>query len=198
MATLSAGQIAFVAKGAGFSGDSLVTAVAIALAESSGNADAVGDVALQTGTWGPSVGLWQIRSLNVQKNTGGQRDEVANHNPATNAKNAFAISSSGTNFHPWSTFGSGAYLAHIGAARTGAGAPNANGIPAGLNTSGSAPVSGGGINPFTALLNGSLWLRIAAFIVGGALLIFALLKVTGADTAVTSAIKSTVKVAAFA
>src|SRR5208282_634628 len=52
---LSASEIAGYASAAGFSGPDLQVAVAVALAESSGNPSAIGDLTL-----GVSVGLWQI------------------------------------------------------------------------------------------------------------------------------------------
>src|SRR4051794_12948412 len=98
---VNAEEIARVAYDAGFRGDNLKVAVAVALAESGGRPDAKGDVGLQSPKWGPSIGLWQIRSLNAEKGTGGQRDEQANLDPATNARHAFDVAGNGTNFHPW-------------------------------------------------------------------------------------------------
>lgn len=108
------------------------TAAAVAYAESSGNPGAMGDIKLQTSTWGPSVGLWQIRSLNAQRGRGGQRDAGANTDPLTNARNAVAISNNGTNFGPWSTFKSGAYRRYLNGAAGGS-------LPAGV----TAPGAGG-------------------------------------------------------
>jgi hypothetical protein len=111
---LSVNQAAQYARAAGFNGGSLSTALAVAIAESGLRPDAKGDVSLQNGTWGPSVGLMQIRSINAQKGTGGQRDENTNTNPGTNMRNAFAISSGGSNWQPWSTYKSGGYRQHLG------------------------------------------------------------------------------------
>lgn len=108
---------AAAAYNAGFRGDALVTAVAIAGAESSFNPGAVGDVGLQNSKWGPSVGFWQVRTLN---NPGAYTGVDAMRNQNTiggssianiqnNANAAYAISNGGTNFQPWSTFTSGAY-----------------------------------------------------------------------------------------
>ncbi|GAA2844303.1 hypothetical protein [Crossiella cryophila] len=117
-------QIAQHAYDAGFRGDQLNTAVAVALAESSGRPGAQGDLTLQNATWGPSVGLWQIRSLNPGRGTAleqTQRDRVANLDPATNATNAFAISNNGNNFGAWSTFTNGDYQRYLDRARTASG-----------------------------------------------------------------------------
>ncbi|HTI22194.1 MAG TPA: type VII secretion target [Kutzneria sp.] len=121
MPTISAQQIAQHAYNAGFRGDALTTAVAVALAESHGDTGIHGDVNLQTGTWGPSVGLWQIRSLNPGHGTAAEqalRNAQANADPATNARHAYAISRHGTNFGPWSTYTNGAYRGYLSQART--------------------------------------------------------------------------------
>lgn len=99
------------AYNAGFRGDALVTAVAIAGAESSHNPEAVGDVGLQNAKWGPSVGLWQMRTLNDPSayagSVDGGRDINAlsgTSNVQNNANLAYALSKGGTNFRPWTTF----------------------------------------------------------------------------------------------
>jgi soluble lytic murein transglycosylase-like protein len=107
-------QIATVASIAGFTGDDLATAVAIALAESSGNPAAVGDAALAP-TRGPSIGLWQI-------NTGSAaHPEYAGvdlTDPQTNANAAYSIYLV-SGFRPWSTYTSGAYAAYLESALSG-------------------------------------------------------------------------------
>lgn len=109
-------QIAGAAWTAGFRGHSLTTAVAVAMAESNGDPRAQGDVSLEDATWGPSVGLWQIRSYNSELGSGGTRDARANLNPLTNARHAYQVSNQGRDWGPWSTFTSGAYRAFMGAA----------------------------------------------------------------------------------
>lgn len=97
------GSIPDVASKAGFSGSDLSIAVAIALAESSGNPNAVGDN-------GDSIGLWQINLPN--------HPEYANvdlTDPQTNANAAFAIyQQAGNSFTPWTTFKTGAYQQYMG------------------------------------------------------------------------------------
>ena len=117
MAILSAKEVAEHCHAAGFSGESLVTIVAIAKGESGFNAAAVGDVGLQDGTWGPSVGLLQVRSLESQKGTGAIRDELANFDPGHNAAAGWEISSRGRKFQPWSVFTSGTYKQFLAAVR---------------------------------------------------------------------------------
>lgn len=110
---LSSADIAKVASSAGFEGDDLATAVAVALAESSGNPSAVGDLNI---TPGGSIGLWQV---NLKAHPEYSADELTD--PQTNANAAFAIyQAAGGTFRPWSTFNSGAYLAHLDSATAGA------------------------------------------------------------------------------
>ncbi|GEM_PF-2544881 len=69
-----------------------VTALAVALAESSGNPTACGD-------GDQSIGLWQI---NMPKHEEYTRDELMN--PEKNAEAAVAVSSNGSNWNPWCTW----------------------------------------------------------------------------------------------
>jgi hypothetical protein len=98
-------QIGAYAYQAGVTSQSgLQAAIAIALAESSGNPNATGDVALQNATWGPSLGLWQIRSVKAETGKGTVRDANQLKNPAFNAKSMYSISGGGKNWSPWSTW----------------------------------------------------------------------------------------------
>ena len=102
--------IAGVASQAGFSGLDLVTAVAVAYAESSGNPQAVGDN-------GNSIGLWQINLPNHPEYQG-----VDLTDPQTNANAAFAIySAAGNSFSPWTTFKTGAYQSNLDQAQSDVG-----------------------------------------------------------------------------
>jgi hypothetical protein len=112
MANWTVAQLYALAASTGFADP--VTAAAIAMAETGGNPDAVGDTSI-TPPYG-SVGLWQI---NVAAHP--QYDPQALHDPNTNAAAALAISSGGTNFQPWSTFNSGAYQQFVPAAQAAAG-----------------------------------------------------------------------------
>lgn len=137
MTNLSADQIAAYAYQAGFRGQALTIAVAVALAESGGRSDARGDTTLTDRTWGPSIGLWQIRSLWTDKGSGGQRDELANKDPRTNARHAYQISGHGQNWQPWSTYTNGAYRTHLTQARAAAQHASAN------HGAGAGPTRGG-------------------------------------------------------
>jgi hypothetical protein len=110
VAQLTDQQIARHVIDAGFVGDDRAVGVAIVLAESSGRTDARGDVGLMTDKWGPSIGLFQIRSLHVEKGTGGTRDELANLDPFTNARHARTIFLEAGGWRPWSTFLHDTYL----------------------------------------------------------------------------------------
>src|SRR5216684_2897645 len=103
---MNASDIATYARQAGFSGNDLATAVAIALAESSGNPTVVGDLNL---TPGGSVGLWQI---NLKAHPDLAAGDLTD--PQTNANAAYAVyQAAGNSFHPWTTYKTGAYTAYL-------------------------------------------------------------------------------------
>lgn len=117
---LSPATIARYAYAAGFRGQALTIAIAIALAESSGDRFARGDTSLANSTWGSSIGLWQVRSLKAEYGSGGVRDAFRLTDPAFNAKSAFSISGGGTNFNPWTQFKNGTYQRFMGQAQAAA------------------------------------------------------------------------------
>lgn len=105
---MNASDVAAYAARAGFTGDNLVWIVAIAGRESGYDANAQGDLGIQTDVWGPSVGLYQIRTLKAQTGTGADRDIKALlpngvGNAARQSAAAFTISAGGVNRSPWST-----------------------------------------------------------------------------------------------
>ena len=105
-------QIALVAQKAGFTGRNLIMAVAVALAESGGNADAEGDV-----TIGGSFGLWQVFCMaHPDLIPPSDPDSVAWYDPYQNARFAYQISG-GENWYPWSTYKHGTYQAFMDDAR---------------------------------------------------------------------------------
>jgi Lysozyme like domain len=108
--TLQISQLLGLASQAGFSGADLATAVAVALAESSGNPDAYNPERAAGAAEGHgSFGLWQIY-LEAHPEFAGQNL----FDPQTNAAAAYAVySAAGNSFRPWSTFVSGAYLTHL-------------------------------------------------------------------------------------
>jgi hypothetical protein len=119
MSVLSVQAVARACHDAGFTGERLVTIVAIARAESGLDPSAVGDRDLVDDVWGPSIGLLQIRSLHRDKGTGRTRDELANVEPGHNARAGWEISGHGSTFGPWSTFASGAHRLHVASVRRG-------------------------------------------------------------------------------
>ena len=107
--TISATEAARYLAGAGFKGEALVTAVAVAMGESGLNTGAMGDTTITGGGWGPSIGLMQIRSRTSGDEANGWRDGSQLTDPTFNAKAAYAISNGGTNFGPWTVYSKGIY-----------------------------------------------------------------------------------------
>lgn len=123
----SAPEIAELAWAAGIRDPgALATAVAVAIAESGGNPKKIGDKGLQDEKWGPSVGLWQIRSLKAEQGKGTIRDASKLTDPAFNARSMFSISGGGKNWDAWSVthpsdpLGYMRYVAAQGTAETAA------------------------------------------------------------------------------
>lgn len=116
LAVLQPSDIAALASSAGFVGSDLITAVAVALAESGGNPNAYNaETAAGAPTGKGSYGLWQIY-LNAHPEFAG--DNL--YDPAANANAAYSIySASGGSFRAWSTFKSGAYQAFLDSANAG-------------------------------------------------------------------------------
>ncbi|SFO03929.1 hypothetical protein SAMN04487980_10486 [Streptomyces sp. cf124] len=112
---MSLPELRALAAEAGFTGDDIKIAAAVAMAESKGDAGAVGDQHLVDNKWGPSIGLFQIRTLKHP----GQfsppdtlRIEGKLKNPLYNAKTAKAIKHA-HNWKQWSTFVNGAYKQYM-------------------------------------------------------------------------------------
>jgi len=114
------GDVARLARGAGFKGNALITAIAVAGAESgfrskASNRNSNGSI---------DRGYWQINSVHGNQST---------FSPTGNARAAFNISSGGSNWRPWVTYNTGAYRRYLNQARAAAG-----------SISGSATKAGGG------------------------------------------------------
>lgn len=148
MATLTLAQVYALARGAGLPHDQAVTAAAIAAAESGLRSDALGDTGITNAQWGPSVGLWQIRSLKAEYGTGRSRDQSRLTDPGFNARSMYEISSAGRNWSPWSVYTSGSYRNHLAAAQAAAGAPSSP-------TSPTSPTYPGSVSPTSVSLRGS-------------------------------------------
>jgi murein DD-endopeptidase MepM/ murein hydrolase activator NlpD len=99
----------------GFRGKSLRTAFAVALAESGGRPSAIGDVDLQDKKWGPSYGIFQIRSLKNWQNHDGKgssdpwRNAKKLRDPKFNIEAAWVKSSKGKKWEAWSAYNNGAF-----------------------------------------------------------------------------------------
>ncbi len=111
--TMDPVEVARVLASAGFKGEALVTALAVAFGESGLDPGAAGDVNIQGGGWGPSLGLMQIRS----HAEGGWRDASQLTDPGFNARAAFAISNGGTDFDAWAVYSKGIYQKYVDQAR---------------------------------------------------------------------------------
>lgn len=117
-ASAAADLCAKVASRAGFSGDSLVTAVAVGMGESSCRPDAYNSNGPTKGCPNGSVdrGLWQINNCwhpSVSKNCA--------YDAQCNASAAYRISAKGANFKPWVAYTNGSYRNHLDDARAAVG-----------------------------------------------------------------------------
>lgn len=108
MPTLDPTQIATLAYHAGFRGQDLVNATAIAMAESGGQTD----IHPVDSNGKVSYGLFQLNAINPQISN-------ADLDPVKNATDAYAMFQK-DGFSPWSTYNSGAYQTHLSAAETAA------------------------------------------------------------------------------
>ena len=95
---------------AGFRGDALEVAYAVAMAESSGKTDAHND---DETTGDDSYGLFQINMLGAmgpeRREQYGLKKDDDLFDPATNARVAFQLSQGGKDWKPWTTYVNGAY-----------------------------------------------------------------------------------------
>ena len=117
-ARAAADVCASVGSRAGFTGDRLVTAVAVGMGESSCRPNAQNATGPTKGCPNGSVdrGLWQINSCwhpSVSKSCA--------YDAQCNANAAYRISSRGGNFRPWVAYANGSYRNHLDAARAAVG-----------------------------------------------------------------------------
>lgn len=94
---LTVEQLRTLATSVGFTGEAVDVAAAVAMAESGGDPAAIGDS-------GTSFGLWQVNLPSHPQYKGAELLDAT-----TNARAAFAISSGGANWQPWTTYRNGAY-----------------------------------------------------------------------------------------
>jgi len=103
---LTQDEISKYAQAAGFEGNNLRIAAAIAMAESGGDTEAIGDEDI---TVGGSWGLWQV---NLRWHPEYYRDPNSLHDPQKNADAAFKIFQE-QGFNAWSTYKNGAYAHYL-------------------------------------------------------------------------------------
>src|SRR4051812_7818640 len=193
---ISDSQIAAFAKQAGVKGDNLAIAVAVALAESRGDTEAHNPIPPDD-----SYGLWQInlfgRLAAERRKQFGFTNPFALFDPALNAKAMYSISNGGTDWKAWTTYTSGKYRVYL--ARGKVAAANA-GVPQGQypfipdNPNTSALTNLG--KAIDTLSDPAMWTRIAMFIIGFALTIYALFKLTG-DNQLSPMTKAVAKAVVF-
>lgn len=181
-------EIAGYAKAAGFPQSELQTAVAVALAESGGNPGAV-NRANSNGS--VDYGLFQINTVHGSLLTQGDK-----FNPADNAKMAFTVwSRAGNKWTPWSVYKSGRYRAYIPQGTLGSAAP-AETPQATASAPTNAPATvqatgvGGALDALTGgLLSGigGILIRLGLLILGSAMVLVAVAKLTGISNVVTQA-----------
>ncbi|MEU4767127.1 type VII secretion target [Actinosynnema sp. NPDC023794] len=140
MSTLSPERIARHAHDAGFRGQDLTIAVAVALAESGGDPRAHNSTPPDN-----SYGLWQINMLGglgpARRREFGLESNRELFDPAENARAAKKVAGDG-GWTPWTTYTSGAYKRHLDEARRGVEAMKRGG--SGGGGGGSRGGSGGG------------------------------------------------------
>ncbi|HQU99519.1 MAG TPA: transglycosylase SLT domain-containing protein [Bacteroidia bacterium] len=97
---------------AGFTMAHMPMVLSIGMWESKLNPQAVGDVNLINDTWGPSIGLMQIRTIktpNANEHFRSTARIEALKNPFENLKAAYIISKGGTTWQPWTAYSAGHY-----------------------------------------------------------------------------------------
>lgn len=131
------GDVARLARAAGFKGQALITAIAVAGAESgfrshASNRNTNGSI---------DRGYWQINSVHGSQST---------FSPTGNARAAYAISSGGRNWRPWVTYNTGAYRRYLDQARAAAGSVSGNATRTGgggATSTASAAATAQKVNP---------------------------------------------------
>lgn len=172
MATVSDSTIASAAQAAGFRGYDLFMAVAVALAESGGDASATN----RNVNGSIDYGLWQINSIHKAILASGQWS-----NPVDNAKMAYRVySDAGKKFTPWVTFNRGSFLPFMQRAQTATGplGPPGNPDTKGPNILGDNPL-GGVADLGNMITDSQTWKSVGLFIAGGMLILWSLMQMTG-------------------
>lgn len=210
---LSMVEVAGLAYDAGLrSPASIAQATAIATAESGrdpgklGDTGRAGEKTTDGRHWGPSVGLWQVRSIQEEKGKGTTRDADKLRDPAANARAMVEISGSGKTWVPWSVINPvkdpAGFLRYQGALplayKAAADALAAKGLGKAVDAAANAasialdPVEklaktiSESVQTPARIINwlteGGTWVRIALFVGGGVLLVAGLGQVVRSTT----------------
>lgn len=181
MVIASDSAIAQYAAKAGFKGQNLNIAVAVALAESSGNTEVVNYLGC--------VGLWQIyQRMHPKWSTSQLKD------PIINAQAAYEISNSGKSWAAWTTYTSGSYKRFMSRAQAATkNAPN----PSDATTSIPGVIPGAGTindvsHAVSILTNKQTWLRVGEVLLGIILILIAFTMITGKKAAPLAKVASNV------
>lgn len=211
MAVLSDAQIAAFARGAGFTGNDVAIAVAVALAESGGNPRAHNG---NTATGDNSYGLWQINMLGAMGPARRKQFGISNNDalfdPATNARAARAIYKGSNSWRPWSTYNSGSYLRFMSRGKAAANSSGGFGSDTdfgggdfGSNNRPDTPLPDSientiydmrdaisGISDFVGwITNKDNWIRVGMFIGGVILVVVGVLTFVGQSKAARTAVQ---------
>lgn len=176
MPRLNPEQVAKLALDAGLTPEAAKIAVAVAKGESGYRTDAVGDVSLQDATWGPSIGLWQIRSVKAEEGKGTARDASRLTDPAFNARSMAQISNRGRNWQPWTVYRTGAYKVHLAEAGEAVRKALSGDVPP-VPSSEPSEIEARAASGIGALLDPRTWRNVAYVVGGGVAVIVGLLLV---------------------
>lgn len=182
-------QIAAVASLAGFTGQNLTIAVAVALAESGGNAYAISPA--------KDYGLWQINYSAHKDLFNAHQTTTSWADPQVNGADAISVfRAAGNKWSPWVTYWTGAYFVHMGTAQTAVaqlGNQNAATVAApflqqarsgagGISATGSTPTQTPNAQPAAAssgpVSDQGALLRLIEIFIGGAMLVIGLKQLT--------------------
>lgn len=198
----NAGRQSFIAiktlaRAAGLSEEQAVIATAIAAAESSRIPNKRGDTTIQTNLWGPSYGLWQIRTIKSQTGKGTDRDiKHLQKSLGNQAAAMYKISMGGTDWTPWSVYTSGEYKDYLAAARNAKtdGGPINDAISDALGKVSELGNIANHLRRLVAgLTDGGVWIRAALVLLGAVLFILGIIVIL-ADVGLSSnAVKTIAK-----
>lgn len=150
MAKYTEAEIIQILRDADIPEKDIPTMLAIAMAESRGDSDAVGDEKLANNKWDASIGLFQVRSLrNPEKYSKADKLRIKDKlfDPIYNAKVAYEISKKGKDWTDWSTYNDDSYKEFLPSRGSRsqiriAGGGRGKGKPITMAASGSTPSMG--------------------------------------------------------